>query len=109
MRKPADLFSVKAQIQPEKKPLIEVDVLEESKEEEALDNPWKLILYDDDIHTFDEVINQLMKALGCSRAHAEELTYKVHNEGKAVVYRRLFRRVPQTKFRTTGNTTHYRN
>jgi ATP-dependent Clp protease adaptor protein ClpS len=90
MRKPADLSSVKAQIQPEKKPVIEVDVLEESKEEEALDNPWKLILYDDDIHTFDEVINQLMKALGCSRAHAEELTYKVHNEGKAVVYEGSF-------------------
>lgn len=82
----ADLLSVQAQLKPEKKPIIEVDVLEESREEEALDNPWKLILYDDDIHTFDEVINQLMKALGCSQAHAEELTYKVHNEGKAVVY-----------------------
>jgi ATP-dependent Clp protease adaptor protein ClpS len=86
----ANSFFVIAQLKPEKKPLIEVDVLEQSKEDEALDTPWKLILYDDDIHTFDEVINQLIKALGCSKAHAEDLTFKVHNDGKAVVYEGSF-------------------
>jgi len=43
-------------------------------------------LYDDDIHTFDEVIEQLMKATGCGRGKAEDLTWKVHNEGKALVH-----------------------
>ncbi len=90
MCKHVTFFSVRAQIEPKKKPLIEVDVMEEAQEEEALDTPWKLILYDDDIHTFDEVINQLIKALGCSKSHAEELTYKVHNEGKAVVFEGSF-------------------
>jgi ATP-dependent Clp protease adapter protein ClpS len=54
--------------------------------EEAIYTPWRLLLYDDDIHTFDEVITQLRKATGCSLAKAEELTMKVHYEGKAVVH-----------------------
>jgi ATP-dependent Clp protease adaptor protein ClpS len=68
----------------------DVEVLELTEEEEATDTPWRLILYDDDIHTFDEVINQLIKALGCSVSHAEELTLKVHNDGKATVFEGSF-------------------
>lgn len=56
------------------------------KVEENIDTPWRVILFDDDIHTFDEVIEQIMKAIGCSYNHAEELTLQVHNEGKAIVY-----------------------
>lgn len=74
--------------EPKKAPL--VDVLVETEEEEAVDTPWQLILYDDDVHTFDEVINQLIKALGCSKPKAEELTYKVHFEGKALVFEGSF-------------------
>ena len=54
--------------------------------EEEIQTPWKVVLYDDDVHTFDEVIAQIMKATGCSLAKAEELTWKVHNDGKAIVY-----------------------
>ncbi|MCC5914650.1 MAG: ATP-dependent Clp protease adaptor ClpS [Balneolaceae bacterium] len=68
----------------------EVDVMEETKEDELIDSPWRLILFDDDIHTFDEVINQLIKALGCSLAKAEQITMKVHNEGKATVFEGSF-------------------
>ncbi len=71
-------------------PDVEVEVMEEDESEEDEDTPWRVILYDDDIHTFEEVIAQLKKALGCSRSHAEELTYKVHNEGKARVYEGSF-------------------
>ncbi len=42
------------------------------------------------IHTFEEVIGQLKKALGCSQSHAEDLTYKVHHEGKAKVFEGSF-------------------
>lgn len=55
-------------------------------EQELVETPWRVILYDDDIHTFDEVIEQLIKATGCSLTRAEELTKQVHNEGKAIVY-----------------------
>lgn len=65
-------------------------VAEKESRDEEIDNPWKLILYDDDIHTFEEVIQQLQKALGCSLSKAQNLTMKVHNEGKAVVYEGAF-------------------
>lgn len=68
----------------------EVDVMDLPEEEEAEDTPWRVILYDDDIHTFDEVINQLIKALGCTVEKAEEITLKVHNEGKALAYEGSF-------------------
>ncbi|MDQ7053486.1 MAG: ATP-dependent Clp protease adaptor ClpS [candidate division KSB1 bacterium] len=38
-----------------------------------MNEPWKVILYNDDIHTFDEVILQLRKATGCSDAEAERI------------------------------------
>jgi len=65
-----------------------VDVMTEEKEDE--DTPWRVILYNDEIHTFDEVITQLIKATGCSQGRAEKLTFKVHNEGKANVYEGSF-------------------
>lgn len=73
---------------PEKEtsPDVEVEILEKEEEDEEEDKPWRVILFDDDVHTFDEVINQLIKALGCSTSHAEKLTLKVHNEGKAKVF-----------------------
>lgn len=46
----------------------------------------RVILYNDEEHTFDEVISQIIKATGCSPAHAEGLTVEVHERGKAMVY-----------------------
>jgi ATP-dependent Clp protease adaptor protein ClpS len=46
----------------------------------------KVILFNDEIHSFDEVIEQLIKALRCSRSHAEGLTYEVHSKGKSAVF-----------------------
>lgn len=73
---------------PESHPAVEV--AEETEDEESVKSPWRLILYDDDIHTFDEVINQLLKALGCSVEKATEMTFKVHNDGKALVFEGAF-------------------
>ncbi len=67
-----------------------VEVLTEEEEEDKEETPWRVILYNDEEHTFDEVIGQLMKATGCSQAKAEKLTFKVHNEGKANVYEGSF-------------------
>lgn len=46
----------------------------------------KVILYNDDWHTFDEVINQIIKATKCTYESARNLTFEVHVKGKAVVY-----------------------
>jgi len=48
--------------------------------------PAKVILYNDEIHTFEEVIGQLIKALGCDTAKAEALTWEVHSKGKSFVF-----------------------
>lgn len=65
-------------------PDVEVAVAEE--EEERVDTPWRVILYNDDIHTFDEVIMQIIRATGCTTTRAEELAWTVHTRGKAAVY-----------------------
>ena len=46
----------------------------------------RVILFNDSVHTFKEVISQLMKAIRCSTTRAEELANEVHNKGKAAVY-----------------------
>lgn len=47
---------------------------------------WKVLLFNCECHTFDEVERQLMKATRCSLSRARELAWKVHSEGLAVVY-----------------------
>lgn len=55
-------------------------------DEVLTEEPTKVILFNDNEHTFDEVIAQLIKALKCTSQHAESLTWDVHNQGKAVVF-----------------------
>ena len=68
------------------------DVLEvvEEEVEEHLDMPWRVILYNDDIHTFDEVIMQLIKATGCSMSQAKAYAIQAHTQGKACVFEGTF-------------------
>lgn len=64
----------------------ETETVEAPSVEERTDTPWRVILYDDDIHTFEEVIVQLVKATGCTAARAEKHAWTVHTEGKDLVY-----------------------
>jgi len=48
--------------------------------------PLKVILFNDDWHTFEEVIMQLIKALHCTFEEARSLTFEVHTKGKATVF-----------------------
>ncbi|MCS6991512.1 MAG: ATP-dependent Clp protease adaptor ClpS [Chitinophagales bacterium] len=52
-----------------------------------VDGSARVILFNDDWHTFDEVIAQIIKAIRCSFAEAERMAYTVHHKGKCVVYR----------------------
>lgn len=54
--------------------------------EERIDTPWRVIVYNDDIHTFEEVIIQLVKATGCSTARAERHAFTIHTQGKDTVF-----------------------
>jgi ATP-dependent Clp protease adaptor protein ClpS len=46
----------------------------------------RVLLFNDDHHTFDEVIVQVMRATGCSEARAEGIAWEVHSRGQALVY-----------------------
>lgn len=51
----------------------------------ALAPPWVTILWNCACHTFDEVADQLVKAIGCSRDQGMAMALRVHQDGKAVV------------------------
>lgn len=59
--------------------LLETEVLEEQHKD--------LILYNDDINTFDFVIDALIKVCGHEILQAEQCTYLVHYAGKCAVKR----------------------
>lgn len=46
----------------------------------------RVILYNDDVHTFDEVAMQLMKATGCSVDEGEDMAVEVDQRGLACVF-----------------------
>lgn len=71
-------------------PDVDVDVKTEERSSSDEDNPWKLFLFNDEVHTFEEVISQLIKALGCNRGKAEKIAKKAHSKGKALVYEGAF-------------------
>lgn len=60
----------------------------ETKEKEGVKTqiPAKVIVYNDEWHTFEEVIYQIMKATKCDLETAEKLTWEIHTKGKAVVF-----------------------
>jgi hypothetical protein len=66
-------------------PPVEIETqVPESLPEQA--PPARVILYNDDWHSFDEVILQLVKATGCSPAEGERHAWIVHTEGRSNVF-----------------------
>lgn len=65
---------------------VEGIVKTETEEETSIGLPFKVVLYNDEIHTFDEVIVQLIKAVGCSFKEARSFAFEVHVKGKAIVF-----------------------
>lgn len=62
----------------------EIDVLIDEETTVGLEN--RVVLYNDDWHTFDEVILQLIKAVNCSFEKARAHAFEVHVKGKSIVY-----------------------
>lgn len=52
---------------------------------EVLDDLYKLVLYNDDIHTFDYVIDSLIEICGHTEEQAHQCTILVHYKGKCTV------------------------
>jgi len=62
----------------------QISNIEEEKTDISLGS--RVILFNDDWHTFEEVIAQIIKATKCSFIEARDKTFEVHVNGKAVVY-----------------------
>jgi len=56
------------------------------EEEVDVQSPAKVLLFNDEVHTFEEVTGQIIKATGCDLPKAEALTWQVHSQGKAMVF-----------------------
>ena len=58
---------------------------EQSSGTDTLD-AYRVVLFNDEEHSFDEVITQIIKATQCSRQKAEQCTWEVHTRGRSIVY-----------------------
>ncbi len=79
------------------KPASTEETLELEDVETSASEPWRVILYNDEDHTFEEVIAQLIKAIQCTKEKASELTFEVHHHGSAVVYEGEFDKALRVK------------
>jgi len=48
--------------------------------------PYHVIIENDDHHSFEFVVETLMKALGCNPERAFQLTHLAHTSGRAIVW-----------------------
>ncbi|HSD63115.1 MAG TPA: ATP-dependent Clp protease adaptor ClpS [Ignavibacteriaceae bacterium] len=62
----------------------QIDILED--EEVITGLLSRVLLFNDNWHTFDEVIFQLIKAIGCTYDIARGFAFEVHVKGKCIVY-----------------------
>lgn len=59
--------------------------LEIVKEDELIDEPVKLIVWNDEVNTFDWVIQSLMDVCGHDNEQAEQCAWIIHYKGKYTV------------------------
>jgi ATP-dependent Clp protease adaptor protein ClpS len=59
----------------------------QTDEPETGGSNYRVILYNDDWHDLEDVIEQVMKATGCSEQKAAQITIEAHNSGRAICYR----------------------
>jgi ATP-dependent Clp protease adapter protein ClpS len=48
---------------------------------------FRVILYNDDFHSVDEVVLQLQKATGCDELQATLIMLEAHTKGRAICYK----------------------
>ena len=58
----------------------------EARQGQETAKPARVILYNDDWHSFEDVILQLMKATACTAAEGEAHAWRVHTQGRWTVF-----------------------
>lgn len=71
-------------------PVVQTKTRPRSKPDERTETrrqpPYNVIIRNDEEHTFEYVIELLVKLFRHSLRTAEELTWKIHNTGRAIVF-----------------------
>jgi len=52
----------------------------------GLGRPHKVILFNDETHSYDEVVRQVQKATGYDPSKCEQITHEAHTKGRAIAY-----------------------
>lgn len=66
-----------------------IDIIEEEDVGVGLES--RVLLYNDDWHSFEEVIIQIIKAVGCSFDEARDKAFETHVKGKSIVFSGQFK------------------
>ncbi|HET8759892.1 MAG TPA: ATP-dependent Clp protease adaptor ClpS [Nitrospiria bacterium] len=53
---------------------------------DSVGDRFRVILYNDDVHAFDDVVRQVQRATGVSTEEAFAITLQAHEAGRAVCY-----------------------
>ena len=61
-------------------------VEETTSEDVGIGSGWRVVLFNCECHTFDEVEKVLLHATKCSISQARAWSWEVHTKGQAVVY-----------------------
>ena len=64
--------------------VVEPEVTEETKTRRM--PPYNVVVLNDEDHTFEYVIEMLVKLFAHSLARAKDLTWEIHSRGRAIVY-----------------------
>jgi len=59
---------------------------QETREEEAVDLPWQVVVHNDPVNLMSYVTMVFQKVFGFSREQAEKHMLEVHQEGRSVVW-----------------------
>lgn len=63
-----------------------LDDLVDIRDGVSINGPWIVILYNCDCHSFDDVAETLVKAIECTIDEAYAIAFRVHTEGRAIVF-----------------------
>ena len=70
---------------PELNPATDTDVLVLEDVQTKTTNPYQLVVWNDDVNTFDWVIETLIEVCGHTQEQAEQCAYIIHFNGKYAV------------------------
>ncbi len=62
------------------------DIEQETREQEAVDLPWQVVVHNDPVNLMSYVTMVFQKVLGFNREKAEKHMLEVHQQGRSIVW-----------------------